>query len=68
MISYDDFKEGVKTGLFRPKLRQLFPIEMKRLEDYEVSTGFCCGLVMGELAALHFKVRSKRLTRQQLSE
>lgn len=66
MINYDDFKEGVKTGLFRPRLRVLFATEMEQLENWEKQDGYCCGRVLAVLASIHFKVKSQGLTREQL--
>lgn len=66
MISYDDLKEGVKTGIFRPKLRELFPKEMSKLEEFEKIDGTCCGRVMHWLGMIHFQVKEKRVTREQL--
>lgn len=65
-MSYDELKEGIKTGLFRAKLRELFPKEMGKLEEYESEDGYCCGRVLHWVGMIHFQVKSKRLTREQL--
>lgn len=67
MISYDDLKEGVKNGTYRSKLRELFPKEMSKMEEAEKETGaLCCGVVLHHLGMIHFEVKSRRLTREQL--
>lgn len=65
-ISHDELKEGIKTGIFRTKLREKFPKEMGKLEEWESVDGLCCGRVMHALGMLLFQVNSMKLTRQDL--